>query len=294
MISAGHKLGTYVNQTFDYFRCADCNFLFVSPFLGPEVYTINYYNGSGPDPYVDYATEYDDYRGTDRVLEFRDLARVAEAQIERSTDPVNWLDFGCGSGGFLKFLRDKRFLSAQGADRKIFPCGHDVGQWADRLKNNDQFSIYTLEELRRLPANTFDIISMIEVLEHIPYPQEPLSLATHLLKPGGLLLLTTGNLSSPVAKKKGLNYRYCVSEIHISLFDPVCLKRAYHGAGLAPIDVRYRGVVDFKAIKTVRGRFIKTFARLLVKIPGVTRLIDHFYGVSAMPCARKPYTAGTV
>jgi len=288
----GSKRGIKPEHVFNYYRCRSCNFLFVSPFLGAEVYNLDYYNGAGPDPWVDYATEYEKYQNTDRILEFRDLARIASHELgqtqQTANGPIRWLDFGCGAGGFLKFLRDQRRLRAGNAWRDILPAGHDVGEWANKLKADAGFTIYDFDELAALESGTFDVISMIEVLEHIPSPHETLALASHLLKPGGLLLLTTGNLSCPIAKRDGLDYRYCVSEIHISLYDPKCLALAYRQAGLSLVQVRYEGVVQFKAVKSLRGDVKKKLGRILIRIPGVTRLIDYLYGVSAMPCARKP------
>ncbi len=41
--------------------------------------------------------------------------------------------------------------------------------------------------------NTYDVITSIEVLEHVPDPVAILTELARLLKPGGLLFLTTGN-----------------------------------------------------------------------------------------------------
>lgn len=75
--SRGSKRGTFIIQDFAYLSCTTCGYLFVDPFAGYEIYNDDYYRGRGPDPYVDYASEYADYRTTDRILEFDDLARLA-------------------------------------------------------------------------------------------------------------------------------------------------------------------------------------------------------------------------
>ncbi len=41
-----------------------------------------------------------------------------------------------------------------------------------------------------------DVISMCDVLEHMPYPREALAQAHSLLRPGGLLLISLPNLES--------------------------------------------------------------------------------------------------
>ena len=77
----GKKTGEFIREEFAFHTCRDCELLFVEPFSGFEIYNDAYYRGQGPDPFVDYATEYRDYRCTDRALEFADLARLAESHL---------------------------------------------------------------------------------------------------------------------------------------------------------------------------------------------------------------------
>lgn len=293
----GKKPGEFIREEFSFHACRDCELLFVEPFSGFEIYNDAYYRGAGPDPFVDYETEYRDYRRTDRALEFADLARLAETHLSAlpssvsrlqnptTAAPLRWLDFGCGAGGFLKFLRER----ASFAGRPLELTGHDVGSYAELLKSTDGFRILDFDEITRELSAQFDVISMIEVIEHIPEPASALALVSRLLKPGGLLLLTTGNLDSPVARRHGIYYRYCAPEIHVSLFNPRCLARLYAAHGLTPLPVRYHGAVIFKVVKSLRHRpVLRSLANLALKLPPFVRLIDHLYGVSAMPCAVKP------
>jgi SAM-dependent methyltransferase len=297
----GRKAGEFIRREFEFRVCSDCGFMFVEPFSGFEIYNDAYYRGHGPDPYVDYETEYRDWRRTDRVLEFDDLARIATRYLElhapdnsklqipnsKLTAPgaVRWLDFGCGAGGLLKYLREQSTL----AGRPLELTGHDVGSYAELLARVDGFRILDLEALQREPDASFDVISMIEVVEHLPAPLEALRLVARLLKPGGLLLLTTGNLDSAAAREAGIHYRYCAPEIHVSLFNPRCLAQLYRRVSLEPYPVRYDGTVKFKVVKTLRHRpLLRALARVALRFPPVVRWIDTRYGVSAMPCAVKP------
>ena len=83
----GKKLGEFIREEFAFHTCRDCELLFVEPFSGFEIYNDAYYRGQGPDPFVDYATEYRDYRCTDRALEFADLARLAESHLALPPPP---------------------------------------------------------------------------------------------------------------------------------------------------------------------------------------------------------------
>jgi SAM-dependent methyltransferase len=291
----GRKTGGFLRREFEFHACPDCGLLFVEPFSGFEIYNDAYYRGHGPDPYVDYESEYRDWRRSDRLLEFEDLVQIAERRLSTlgpavpaphpiAAAPLRLLDFGCGAGAFLMFLRERGSLGR----RPLELTGHDVGSYADLLKTQDGFRILDLDELTREPAASFDVISLIEVLEHLPSPLAPLQLVARLLKPGGLLLLTTGNLDSPVARRQGIHYRYCAPEIHVSLFNPRCLAQLYRRVGLAPYPVRYHGAVKFKVLKSLRHhRTLRALALAALQFPPFVRLVDHLYGVSAMPCAMK-------
>ena len=299
----GRKKGEFLRREFEFFQCADCGLMFVEPFSGFEIYNDEYYRGHGPDPYVDYETEYRDWRRSDRGLEFDDLVRIADDRLKdqrtkRPNDliptdagplvPFSWLDFGCGAGALLKYLRERGSLHG----RPLELTGHDVGSYADLLKTTDGFRILDLDKLSREPAARYDVISMIEVIEHLPSPLEPLTLVSRLLKPGGLLLLTTGNLDSPVARRQGIHYRYCAPEIHVSLFNPECLAQLYRRVGLETYHVRYQGAVKFKVVKSLRHkRAWRALAAAGLSLPPVVRAVDALYGVSAMPCAVKPVSA---
>ena len=83
----GKKTGEFIREEFSFHTCRNCELLFVEPFSGFEIYNDAYYRGQGPDPFVDYETEYRDYRCTDRALEFADLARLAESHLSVSPSP---------------------------------------------------------------------------------------------------------------------------------------------------------------------------------------------------------------
>ncbi|MBL9211764.1 MAG: class I SAM-dependent methyltransferase, partial [Opitutaceae bacterium] len=281
----GRKQGDFLRREFEFHACNDCGFMMVEPFSGFEIYNDAYYRGAGPDPFVDYEAEYNDWKRSDRMLEFDDLARIAATCVAAEAAPLRLLDFGCGAGGFLKYLRARGEL----AGRPLELTGHDVGSYADLLRDKDGFRILDLDALAREPDASYDIISLIEVIEHLPAPLEPMRLVARLLKPGGLLLLTTGNLESSIARRQGIHYRYCAPEIHVSLFNPRCLAQLYRRVGLEPQVVSYRGAVKFKVLKSLRHRrVLRAFAAAGLALPPVVRLVDAMYGVSAMPCAFKP------
>jgi SAM-dependent methyltransferase len=282
--------------TFEFFRCAECDFRFVEPVTGPEIYDDDYYEGRGVDPLIDYVAEYRDYASTPRIEEFRSLTDLAAAELARRIrdeagalpDVLHWLDFGCGAGGLLKWLRDLRRFEIGGRAIAIEPAGSDVGVYADRLRERDGFRILDERELAALPDAQFDVISLIEVIEHVEHPLDVLGLCSRLLRPGGLLLLTTGNLAGPLARWQGVQFGYCAPEIHISLWTPQSLELAYDRVGLAPLRVRCDGSIRFKIRKNLaRAPALARLRFLWLSRPMIAAL-DWLFGASRMPMAVKP------
>jgi 2-polyprenyl-3-methyl-5-hydroxy-6-metoxy-1,4-benzoquinol methylase len=286
----GTKHGVFLARDFEFWRCPECDYMFVVPFPGYGVYDKAYYEGRGADPYVDYESEHRDYRSTDRMIEFGDLWRIASGFVETNIPEraIDWLDFGCGAGGLMRYLADKGAFASGTRRWPIRVAGHDVGTYADRLKVADGLRILDLGELASEPSGSFDVISMIEVVEHLEFPDPVFALAARLLRPGGLLLLTTGNISGLVPRMRGLGYAYVIPEVHVGYFTPRALGAVYARHGLRPVRVRYDGVVRFKVLKTLRTPGKQRLARIAMGLPFVVRAFDGLFGTSRMPCAVKP------
>lgn len=99
----------------------------------------------------------------------------------------------------------------------------------------------------------------------------PLLPLPRLLRPGGLLLLTIGNLTLMAAQMAGLNYRYLLPEFHISLLNSRLPEPALPADGLQPLLVRYAGAVPFNVIKSLPHFALKHLACLALRFSGVTR-----------------------
>jgi SAM-dependent methyltransferase len=281
----------FTTRVFSIHRCLDCDFRFVDPVTGPEIYDEDYYAGRGVDPLVEYEAEYANYGATPRLDEFEGLAAAAEDHFARTrrrgTQPLTWLDYGCGAGGLLKYLRDRGTLDIGGVAVPVEASGFDVGVYADRLRDIDRLPMFTEAQLAHAPGESFDVISLIEVIEHVERPLEVMAAVGRLLRPGGLVLLTTGNLACPLARWQGVRFAYCIPEIHISLWTPRSLEWVYRRAGLSATHVRCDGSIRFKIRKNlVRHRALQATAPLWRTVP-IVRTLDWLFGVSHMPMAVK-------
>ena len=251
-VSAGEKRGAFSGRVFHLRRCSGCGFAFVAdPWTDYDaIYDSAYYAGQGADSLIDYAFEWSQPEQTVRLYEWRGLARVAAELIELGPH-TRWLDFGCGTGGLVRYLRETTGCTAVGYERG----------WAA-----EQLDVPHLDENGlQGAAGTFDVITAVEVIEHVVEPVELLRELRRLLRPGGLLLLTTGN-AEPY-RKNLTRWRYVVPEIHVSFFEPGTLALALEKAGfrsqLPGFLPGHADILRFKILKNLGIRRRSHFEALL-------------------------------
>lgn len=113
------------------------------------------------------------------------------------------LDVGCG-GGFLTLELAQRGWKVTGVD--VSESILDVGRSRDQGKKVNWVN-GTAENLP-LPDRYFDVVCMMDVLEHIHEPRLALKEASRVLKPGGVLVFHTFNRTwrSWLLAAKGLDW----------------------------------------------------------------------------------------
>lgn len=144
------------------------------------------------------------------------------------------LDVGCALGTFLAIARERGFD----------PHGVEISQFASSFaREKRDLDVFT-GDLERYPAanGSFDVVTFWDAIEHVTHPLENLTTARRLLRPGGLLLLTTDNFDCLVADVARLAYRmsagaarYAMQRVFIdanrSYFTEATVRAALDAAG---------------------------------------------------------------
>ena len=266
-----------VKRAFSLSHCPGCGFYFVdNPDTNYEsIYDLDYYQGRGADPMIDYIWESENPQTTVRNYEWQGIAAVAQHFV-KNLKGAKWLDYGCGTGGLLSY-------GARTYGAAMFGFEHG---WAAERATQAGLSILSERALKE-DGLSFDIITAIEVLEHCFDPISELRLIRQLLKPGGLFFYTTGN-SQPF-QGDILNWSYFQPEIHISLFQPktmdYCLKtcgfKVEDGYFLPGLDQ----IIRYKILKNLGLKSMNIFEKCL-PWPVLSRLVDGQYKISAYPIGR--------
>lgn len=239
--------GRFSDRDYHLARCPTCGYAFiVDPWLDyADIYNDRYYAGEGVDPLVDYRFELEHPDRSIRHYEWEGIATLI-ADLAGGPNPSRrWLDYGCGNGGLVRHLRGRGAAEAFGFDEgSIVSDARALG-----------IPMLDADDLAEV-AGSFDVVTAIEVIEHIVDPVLELRRIRQLLRPGGLFFLTTGN-AQPYADRL-TRWRYMLPEIHISLFEPRTLERAFKDAGFRPERVPlgrgFEEVMKFKVLKNLHIR----------------------------------------
>ncbi len=105
------------------------------------------------------------------------------------------LEIGCGNGYYLSLLnRMGKKISLTGIDRDKLAL-----EDAKKFINNDKVGLNFADATRLpFPANYFDKVVMSEVIEHVQDEQKCLKEAFRVLRPSGVMALTTCNIDYPL------------------------------------------------------------------------------------------------
>lgn len=159
------------------------------------------------------------------------------------------LDIGCSTGAFLKVARDAGWQT-QGLE-----IGIASARYAREILGLEvsRGSIYDFEA----PAGSYDAMAMIEVIEHLEQPRLALSQAHRLLKPDGLLLVTTPNFDSLYRRLFGNRWWVinCEDE-HIVLYTLDTLAAMLEECGFEVVHRHVRGIDSLGMAREMRDRFL--------------------------------------
>ena len=101
---------------------------------------------------------------------------------------VDVLDVGCGSGTLLGLLKQRGFR-VNGLD--FSPEAAAIA----KAENGVDVAVGSLEEAH-FPAESFDVVTLFHVMEHVTNPRLVLAQVSRVLKPNGVAILQVPNIES--------------------------------------------------------------------------------------------------
>ena len=116
------------------------------------------------------------------------------ANYINNKSPVNGLkvlDVGCGGGLLAEALNSK---GAEVTAIDVTEANIEVAKLhAQKMQVKIDYRLVTAEELAQKESQSFDVVSCLEVIEHVPDPGQLIKACSDLLKPDGQMFLSTLN-----------------------------------------------------------------------------------------------------
>jgi 2-polyprenyl-3-methyl-5-hydroxy-6-metoxy-1,4-benzoquinol methylase len=144
------------------------------------------------------------------------------------------LDVGCALGSMLEEAK------AAGWD----PAGVETSEFAARYAaEHSGCPVYagTLQKAA-LPSESFDVVTLMDVIEHVPYPLDLMGEIYRVLRPGGVVFIVTPNFASFFVRLYGRTAYGVWPEHHVVYFQPSTMQRLLRDVGFARIII---GSKDF-------------------------------------------------
>jgi len=187
-----------------HYKCKNCGLIFFEYTLNvadlAKIYDEKYFRGK---VYCDYIQE----------KTFRKKLFLEKLNLIKTYIPPNGkvLDVGCATGFFLEVMRKLGYET----------YGIEVSDYASNYARNMlKLNVITGDLLSAsFPDDFFDIITMFDVLEHLPNPIETLAECSRIIKRGGILIIETLNADSLIFKILKQNWPLFSPPYHLFYFN---------------------------------------------------------------------------
>lgn len=184
---------TVSHETFNIVKCNSCEFTFTNPTPDPTALG-NYYQSPN---YVSHSERpikiLDRVYALARTQTLKCKIRIVKNHISTNTPTI--LDYGCGTGDFLSTCK------ANGWQITGIEPSDSAKQIASKKTGQVIYS-----NIEQIPNNTFDIITLWHVLEHIPNLHQTLQQLRGKLSETGTIFVAVPNCNSWDAKHYKANW----------------------------------------------------------------------------------------
>lgn len=215
---------TVSRETFQIISCNSCGFKFTNP--RPEEEKLGEYYKS--ETYISHSNSKKGFINSayQIVRKYTLLKKLQLISKYYKTGKI--LDIGCGTGEFLNICKSAKW--------------NTIGIEPDADARKKAIENYGLDvkvesEIKDLESESFDIISMWHVLEHVPRLNERIKDLKRLLKPNGIIIIAVPNCNSLDAKIYAKHWAAYDLPRHLYHFTPTDIESIFknHGLGIFKI-----------------------------------------------------------
>lgn len=200
----------------------------------------------------------------ENIMRLMRNARELFYRLRRWTCSGKVLDVGSGVGCYVKVAEELGWM-AEGVEPSEFGV-----QYA-----RERFGLNIVHgEIRKgiFPANYFDLILMVHVIEHLPDPSFTLNVLHGIARKGAYLYVSTPNIRSVNFRRSATRWEPLKIKEHLYFFSPNTLKKILLKSGWSVIRINTENLMvtaeDIKRIGIIQNserlrKFFNTYMRTL-------------------------------
>jgi len=216
----------FVKGGYEVAKCGNCGLVFLNfapsdRFLS-DYYAEDFFNDSGTkDGYSDYKEEAVNLERT-----FRRRIDILKRYQEKGG---TLLDVGCATGEFMKLAAE--YWNVYGVE---------ISSYASRAAGEKGLNVFNgkLEQSPYLNSG-FNVVTLWDTIEHVAQPLETMRLISRIVKPKGIVALTTGDVGSFVSRACGRYWHLYNIPQHLSYFDKGTITDLLKRSGFKTVEIAY-------------------------------------------------------
>lgn len=199
-------------------KCGNCGFVF-SKWIPTTELLVAFYN------------DYPEYQHWNQITSLR-YRKIVEG-FEKYRKNNNLLEVGSGEGFFIDEAKAKNW-NVYGTEF--------IERFIERCRQRGIIMHHGKLDVANYKPQSMDIIIWIEVIEHINDPVEELKKFNTLLRPGGIVYLTTPNFNS--ISRRILKEKFNVISFpnHLAYYTPSTLRYLFEHNGFRTVKIQTTGV----------------------------------------------------
>jgi SAM-dependent methyltransferase len=200
-------------------RCPSCSLVWLTHPPKPE--EMNQHYTEAYDRLISTAGEYSPVRWRER-----------NAALAPHRQSGTLLDLGCSSGAFLQSLTGK--------DWNLYGIEMSADS-AKKAREKTGAKVFVGDILEaQFPAESFDVVTCFDVLEHLYEPRKIAAKVAGWLRPGGIFYVLVPNVDSAEGRVFGSYWHGLELPRHLFHYSPASLKFLAQSVGLREVSVETR------------------------------------------------------
>ncbi len=244
-------------SAFSLYKCLDCGMvsLYEKPNSSSAVYDAEYFSGGSRGfGYVNYDEDKEPMRDG-----FKKYLKIIEKSLRGKG---KLFDVGAATGFFMSLAKDAGF-DVSGVELSSFAAGKARDKGFDVKTGMLKDVVFD--------SGTYDAVTLLDVVEHMPDPEEDIRIVSRMLRAGGVLVANTPDSGSLYARIMGIKWHLVVPPEHIHYFNEksICLLLERNGFEVQMVTrIGKKFTVEYVLNMLFKWLKIQLFQTIATKIKG--------------------------